>query len=88
MFSSRLAAGGGGWRPMGVDRWHAHTPNIGKEREQAISVSLAGTSYTLCPWSVPHLGTMIFVLNHGSFNPKLSGIHPAPAHPMKKRIKV
>ena len=31
---------------------------------------------------------MIFVLNHGSFNPKLSGIHPAPAHPMKKRIKV
>ena len=40
LFGSRLAAGGGGWRPMGGDRWHAHTPNIGKEREQVISVSM------------------------------------------------
>jgi hypothetical protein len=73
LFGSRLAAGGGGgWRPMGVDRWHAHPPNIGKEREQAISVSLAETSYTLCPWSVPHRGTMIFILNHGSFKYRLT----------------
>ncbi len=72
LFGSRLAAGGGGWRPMGVDRWHAHPPNIGKEREQVISVSLAGTSYALCPWSIPHLGTIIFVLNHGSFKYRLT----------------
>ena len=44
--------------------------------------------YTHCPRSVPHLGTMIFVLNHAPFKPKLSGIHHAPAHPMKKQIKV
>ena len=40
-----LVVAGGRWVWTGG---YAHTPNIGKEREQAISVSLAGTSlYTL-----------------------------------------
>ena len=68
---------------MSGDRWHAHPPNIGKEREQVISVSHRTNRKRVllkqaihivshCPWSVTHFGTMIFVLNHGSFKYRLT----------------
>ncbi len=43
---------------MGVDRWHAHTPNIGKEREQVISVSLEQIRKESC-WNKLYTSPMV-----------------------------